>query len=857
MSGGSIGVSGSASTGGGGGGGGDGIAGGAGGSGIIIIRVKEVGYTSTQIAKTGSASEDFCTAAMNPTALYFAGGSESDYGLCPEGDTSPMWSAESVSDCQKLTICGAGDYGTGGVTAAWDVEAISGRNGVGFTDGYPGISRFDTPYNLMCGLVYCLVADSGNHAIRKVDIVSGYTSTLAGSGTAGYNDAVGVLAQFNKPVDVTLDWTETYAYVSDYNNNCIRRIDLTTAAVVVFAGTCTTTATTSTINSNTGDTLFNLPRGLAITDDMGWLIVVDTNNVRKINLVSLSVSLVLTLSASQTAGYPLGLDVFGPKLYIAFESDHRIQQADWTAASPSLTVLAGDGTNGLLDSVSGVTAKFYNPTGVAVDFAGQSLLVADSRDHTIRVIDLASTAVSTLIGTGVAGQEDSIDPNSATLSLPFGVSVTRDGRWALVTDQGNSGIRRFRLDSCTACPDGTFSVNGSTTLDYCLPSFCAPRFEPRGVGARLFDYVGHLTERAGDLLGYEGNLQLWLDASNMDGTFNAAINTISDINQTILDYRPLATWKDLSGKGRDAVALTSSDGARYTTQCELLPKVGIRFNGACGYKTTGTSPLQAKTATILVVLERTGADTATQGHVVSGRLSGGTAVQSLGFQTSTRAFYNRDDLSPGTTDSAFSEDPLLNTVVTHDRVILTATTSYNGLIGISQVFVNGKGAGAVNLGHAAGETGSGGRAVIGAAQDLSSGHNFVGFIQEVIIFDIALSSSQLAAIQLYLSRKWKISPHKMDSDNAGPTDYHDPMQSLSGCSNCNPGTQVYYGQCSTCPAATYSNDGVMCRTCPASSTSFAGATSIAQCSCNPGYYRTSLTSCQACPAGFYCPAVCT
>ncbi|EKX32055.1 hypothetical protein GUITHDRAFT_58597, partial [Guillardia theta CCMP2712] len=186
------------------------------------------------------------------------------------------------------------------------------------------------------------VADSGNHAIRKVDIVSGYMSTLAGSGTAGYNDAVGVLAQFNKP----------------------------------------------------------------------------------------------------TAGYPLGLDVFGPKLYIAFESDHQIQQADWTTPTPTLSVLAGDGTNGLVDNVNGAAAKFYNPTGVAVDFAGQSLLVADSRDHTIRIIDLSSTAVSTLVGTGVAGGEDSIDPNSATLSLPFGVSVTRDGRWGLVSDQGNSGIRR-------------------------------------------------------------------------------------------------------------------------------------------------------------------------------------------------------------------------------------------------------------------------------------------------------------------------------------------------------------------------------------------------------------------------------
>uniref|UniRef100_A0A7S4PK46 Tyrosine-protein kinase ephrin type A/B receptor-like domain-containing protein n=1 Tax=Guillardia theta TaxID=55529 RepID=A0A7S4PK46_GUITH len=343
----------------------------------------------------------------------------------------------------------------------------------------------------------------------------------------------------------------------------------------------------------------------------------------------------------------------------------------------------------------------------------------------------------------------------------------------------------------------------------------------------------------------------------MDGTFNSGINTVSDINQTILDYRPLPTWKDLSGNGRDAVALTSSNGARYTTQCELLPRVGVRFDGSCGYKTTGTSPFQAKTATIFAVLQKTGADTATQGHVVSGLLQGGTPVQTLGFKSKTEAFYLRDDLTPGTTDTTYNTNPLLDTVVTHDRIVLSSTATYNGVQDVTELRVNGFSNPSVSLGHSAGDTGSTGYAVIGAANDLASAYNFVGFIQEIIVFDIALSAVQAAAIELYLSRKWHVSAHKMDSDGNGVTDYYDPMQALSGCSNCNPGTQVYYGQCSTCPAATYSNDGVMCKTCPSSSTSFAGATSIAQCSCNPGYYRTSLTSCQACPAGFYCPAVCT
>ena len=58
---------------------------------------------------------------------------------------------------------------------------------------------------LLLGNVY--VADQGNHRIRKVTIVTGFISTIAGAGTASYSGDNGAAtsATLNWPTGVVLD----------------------------------------------------------------------------------------------------------------------------------------------------------------------------------------------------------------------------------------------------------------------------------------------------------------------------------------------------------------------------------------------------------------------------------------------------------------------------------------------------------------------------------------------------------------------------------------------------------------------------------------------------------------------------
>ena len=56
--------------------------------------------------------------------------------------------------------------------------------------------------------------DQNNQRIRRVDIATGATTTLAGSGSAGFRDGAGGSAQFNYPRGVAIEPSGGYALVA-------------------------------------------------------------------------------------------------------------------------------------------------------------------------------------------------------------------------------------------------------------------------------------------------------------------------------------------------------------------------------------------------------------------------------------------------------------------------------------------------------------------------------------------------------------------------------------------------------------------------------------------------------------------
>lgn len=95
----------------------------------------------------------------------------------------------------------------------------------GYLDGPLERARFKSPRGLALdsqGLMY--VVDGGNHCIRKINLETGYVSTVVGlPQQAGYVNGTDEVAQFDSPSGICID-KDDVIYVSDGENHAIRRV---------------------------------------------------------------------------------------------------------------------------------------------------------------------------------------------------------------------------------------------------------------------------------------------------------------------------------------------------------------------------------------------------------------------------------------------------------------------------------------------------------------------------------------------------------------------------------------------------------------------------------------------------------
>jgi hypothetical protein len=140
-------------------------------------------------------------------------------------------------------------------------------------------------------------------------------------------------------------------------------------------------------------------------------------------------------------------------VYVADMYNNSIRKV---TSSGTVTTLAGSTTRGDADG-TGSAAQFDNPTGVTVDISG-NVYVADAFNATIRKITSAGN-VTTLAGSaGIIGANNGTGIN-ALFNLPIGVTVDNSGN-VYVADAGNALIRKIAPAGTVTTVAGVAGVAG-------------------------------------------------------------------------------------------------------------------------------------------------------------------------------------------------------------------------------------------------------------------------------------------------------------------------------------------------------------------------------------------------------------
>jgi len=158
-----------------------------------------------------------------------------------------------------------------------------------------------------------------------------------------------------------------------------------------------------------------------------------------------------------------------------------------SAATYAFAPLAGNAS--VLDHSdgTGTNARFFNPTSVAMDAAG-NIYVADGGDHTIRKVT-AGGVVTTLAGS--SGQPGSTDGSGsgALFLYPYGIAVDASGN-VYVADSGNQNIRVISAAGNVYTLAGTAGVTGSTNGTGVAALFNMPQGIAVDAAGNVYDDTG-------------------------------------------------------------------------------------------------------------------------------------------------------------------------------------------------------------------------------------------------------------------------------------------------------------------------------------------------------------------------------
>jgi DNA-binding beta-propeller fold protein YncE len=283
------------------------------------------------------------------------------------------------------------------------VQRIIGSGEAGLIDGPAGTARFNQPQGMSLSPDGSMlaVAETGNHAIRLVDLATGAVSTIAGTGRQGWEREGGPALAVDLASPWDLLWREDGIWIAMAGWHQIWRLDPEAGAIAPVAGT----GAESIHDGPLAEATFAQPSGITNVNGVFYIADSETSAIRSIDPAADRVQRLVgrglfhfgdidARGDSVRLQHPLGVTAGrdGDRtIYLADSYNNKIKELH--PVNRSVITIFGTGDAGSDDGAAD-EAAFWEPGGLSL--AGNRLYVADTNNHAIRICDLESRAVRTL-----------------------------------------------------------------------------------------------------------------------------------------------------------------------------------------------------------------------------------------------------------------------------------------------------------------------------------------------------------------------------------------------------------------------------------------------------------------------------
>ncbi|MGV3723527.1 MAG: thioredoxin-like domain-containing protein [Actinomycetota bacterium] len=322
-----------------------------------------------------------------------------------------------------------------------EVEAVAGTGEIGRRDGGFHEATFSNPQGLAVrkmpdGSFNLLVADTNNHTIRSLDLKRGTVTTIAGTGkqapvTHRVPGGVGTKAALASPWDLLINGKMLYIAMAGPHQ--IWSMNLETGLLMAYAGSGKEARTDGGLRTSA----FAQPSGLSTDGKRIFVADSEISAIRAVDLPS-NGTRVTTLAGGDLFDFgdrdgpgfqarlqhPLGVAYGGEWLYIADTYNHKIKRLN-LASSVVETFLGGQ--------------QFLEPGGISL--AGDLLYVADTNNHRVCVVDVNKRTINPItfkhLPAPLPGEPERstvpVDPDAGAITLPL-ATLAPQGTGALVVD---------------------------------------------------------------------------------------------------------------------------------------------------------------------------------------------------------------------------------------------------------------------------------------------------------------------------------------------------------------------------------------------------------------------------------------